>query len=166
LTFIEYNIKNIHREINIISIILYSNTFLISLLIGTEYINIKPFYFLYIIKILIVSTISIVNYILSIWVRMYSEKNKNSYDYDIKISKHKKANTTSLSLAHSSINSKRTSVLSKILNYHYYENSGVISDNKFDDTPNINTSTTPEVRLYTSIIPSCQLTDISNDVIN
>jgi len=151
LTFIEYNLAHLHNEMKTISIFLYVNTIFFIIIIGVNFFNLGQFYVKYIIKILIISTFTLINYIIIIWVRMYYEKSKSENVHGVKIIKKKVANTPGMS-------STNVNIISKIINYHYFCSSMSI----YDKSNYSNVSMEPEINLYTSVIPSCQMTDISN----
>jgi len=151
LTFMEYNLINIRNEIKTITVLLYFNIIFNIILTVINIINPKRFFFQYHLKMIIVCTFTLVNYIGIIWIRMYYEKNKQNHTYGVKIVNHKKSISTKLN---SSVK-ENVSIFSKFINYHYrYTNTLHESENES------NTSTIPEIQIYTSIIDSKQMTDI------
>ncbi|OUM63184.1 hypothetical protein PIROE2DRAFT_10344, partial [Piromyces sp. E2] len=111
-----------------------------------------------VIVISIVTTSTLINYISVIWIKMYYEKNKTNNINGVKIVKNEKQNSQNISFSNQ-IN-KKSNVLSKLINYHYTDTSSSISN---DSSYNSNITNTPEIKLYTSIIQSSQLTDISDN---
>jgi len=160
LTFIEYNLSNISNEMKTITILFYCNSILMIILICINNLNLGKYFVKYFIKIVIMSTIGFINYVIIVWIRMYYEKNENMNIYGVKIVKNKQTNNADKSI-HSKSTIQKTSILSKIINYHYYRSSLSINKNN-ESSDNANMSITPELNLYTSLIPSNQMTDVSN----
>jgi len=152
LTFMEYNLINIRNEMKTITVLLYFNIIFNIILIGLTFINPKRFFFQYLLKMIIICTITLVNYIGIIWIRIYYEKSKENHTYGVKIVKHGR---NSISTGLNSSVKENKSIFSKILKYHYqYTNTFCESEDEN------NTSAIPEIQIYTSIIDSNQVTDI------
>jgi len=156
LTFIEYNIITIHNEMKTITILLYFNSIFIILLIGVNIFNPERFFFQYHFKMIIVWTVTLVNYIVVLWIRMYYEKSKQNSSYGVKIVKNsKKSILTGINTSSLHDSTTRKSIFFKIINYHYQH-----TNTFYESEDENNTSAIPEIQIYTSVIDSKQMTDI------
>jgi len=123
LTFTEYNTGKIYNEMRTITIYFYCNALLIILFIGINIFSSNHFYIQYILKIATVSTITFINYICIIWVRMYYEKSSNTGD-EFNLKKNRHGASSSLSNSQMSVsNNPKITIISKIISYHNNTNS-------------------------------------------
>ena len=155
LTFIEYNIIIIHNDMKTITILLYFNSIFIILLIGVNIFNPERFFFQYHFKMIIVWIVTLVNYIVVLWIRMYYEKSKQNSTYGVKIVKNSKKSVLTGINTSPGDSTTRKSIFSKIINYHYQH-----TNTFYESEDESNTSAIPEVQIYTSVIDSKQMTDI------
>jgi len=141
-----------------ITTLLYLNAIIVILMIVINFVNIKQFYLYYTIKIIIVSTITIVNYITILWIRICYEKSNNENVGGVNIVKSKKSKGNSLMKQNyiTKGNSRTSNVISVMFQYHFSEGSKSLNNN--DDSVS-NSSTSPELIIYTSIISSSQITN-------
>jgi len=122
LTYIEYNTEGFDCEMRTVTIILYSNTLLLILLIVINYFNSRQYELQYLIKTIIICTITIINYISIIWVRMYYEKSKGKND-DIEDMIKKQQSSSTVTSSRKNKKPKKVNMIRRIVNYHYSSNS-------------------------------------------
>ncbi|ORX47394.1 hypothetical protein BCR32DRAFT_251872 [Anaeromyces robustus] len=151
LTFIEWNINGIRKDIRNYSMLLYCNFLLAFFLILTKVINFRNIYLYFLLKISVPFLFGIVNYFILIWMRIYQEKNYQYNRESIKIVKgdidNKIDNKTS--------DTSKKNLKNKIISYHYYKESS------FDTIDNTNSILKDvELVVYSNLIRSDQNTDI------
>jgi len=156
LTFLECNIKQIHNDMKTVTTLLYLNTIIVILMVVINFVNIKQFYLYYTIKIIAVSTITIVNYITILWIRICYEKSNNGNVGGVNIVKSKQSEGSSLMKQNylTKGNYQTSNIISVLLQYHFSEGSKSLNNN--DDSVS-NSSTSSELIIYTSIISSSQV---------
>lgn len=150
LSFIEWNINAIERDIRNFTIQIYTSIIFTTLFTIIMFVNIKNMFFYTLIRIFLFLFYGIIFYVITIWLRMTQELNHKKNQSNIKIVKNSK-------LADSISNLEKKSILSKIINFHYISGVSGTSINASAKDSIQENSPDAEVVLYTSLITTSQI---------
>jgi len=156
LTFVEWNTERIYRDIRIIATVQYISLLFAIFLLIINIIRIKNIYVNTILKFIFSILYSVANFIVIFWMNLYlTMSDVKSLNQSLKIKKNGSDEEKRISKRNS--NKQKMNIKSKILEMHYSSND-IGEPNKNKDGL--------EIVLYTGVMLSDQVTDISSEDIN
>lgn len=166
LTFIEWNLEIIYREIRVISIIIYTSILLIIFLFVINSMNVKNIYYTLVIRASINFLYSFFVYMILVWSRIYyRSENVVNNNSGVRIIKQNSKKDSQVSVS-TSVTTKKQSFRDKIVSFHFSSGDELFNNERLSDKKeNILSSIKeqPEIVLYTGVIPFSQITDISDN---